>query len=188
LLDRLPRKLRPVFGFIRETGCRLQEGLSVTHDQIRRKEQMVVFTGNTKSGRFRFVPLTAQCLEYLDAYPALPGCKYVFWNPTTGSRYQNVYVSWYKARTEAGLPWFQVKDLRRQYGIVLSESGAEMHVIQSVLGHSSVATTEKYYAHFSPAFAARRALTVLEGRGRKTGGSSSRDNLTLVEPVKTESA
>ena len=33
-----------------------------------------------------------------------------------------------------------------------------------MLGHASVKTTEQYYAHFSPNFAARRALEVLESR------------------------
>jgi integrase len=61
------------------------------------------------------------------------------------------------------LEGFLIKDLRRHYGIKLSENGAEMHVIQAMLGHSSVATTEKYYAHFSPNYAARRALQVLKG-------------------------
>lgn len=188
LLACLPERLQPVLGFIRETGCRLEEGLSVMHHQIRRDERVVVFTDNTKSGRFRLVPLTERCLAYVDAYPALPGCPYVFWSEYTKTRYHNVYPYWYEARKRAGLPWFQIKDLRRHYGIFLSENGAEMHVVQAMLGHSSVATTEKYYAHFSPASATRRALAVLEGCGRKTGGPSSRNNLTLVEPVKTESA
>ncbi len=168
LLACLPERLRPVLGFIRETGCRLEEGLSVMHHQIRRNERVVVFTDNTKSGKFRLAPLTEKCLEYIDAYSTIPGCPYVFWSEHTRTRYNNLYKYWYEARENAGLPWFQIKDLRRHYGIVLSESGAEMHVIQAVLGHSSVATTEKYYAHFSPAFAVRRALSVLEGRGRKT--------------------
>ena len=56
----------------------------------------------------------------------------------------------------------------RHYGIVLSENGAEMHVIQAMLGHSSVTITEEHYAHFSPHYAARRAFQVLQGR--KKGG------------------
>jgi integrase len=63
-----------------------------------------------------------------------------------------------------------VKDLRRHYGITLSESGAEKHVIQAMLGHSSVKTTEDYYAHFSPNYAEKRALQVLERRKEKDGG------------------
>jgi hypothetical protein len=78
----------------------------------------------------------------------------------------------------SGLDWFCIKDLRRQYGIRLAEGGAEMHGIQSMLRQSSVKTTEEYYAHFSPNYAARRALQVLQGGkakqaekdGRQTGG------------------
>ena len=86
-----------------------------------------------------------------------------------------------KAITTSRLEWFRLKDLRRHYGITLSEGGAEMHVIQAMLGHSSVKTTENYYAHFSPNYAARRALQVLQGgkmgtegenSGRYTGGKS----------------
>lgn len=81
-----------------------------------------------------------------------------------------------KAIAAAGLDWrILPKDLRRNYGITLAESGAEMHIIQAMLGHHSVRTTEEYYAHFSPNYAARRALEVLEGRkqrgGRQTGGT-----------------
>ena len=188
LLSCLPERLQPVLGFIQETGCRLEEGLSVMHHQVRRKERIVVFTDNTKSGKFRFVPLTRRCLECIDAYPVLPGCPYVFWNENTRTRYKNLYKYWYEAREQAGMPWFQIKDLRRHFGIILSESGAEMHVIQAVLGHSSVTTTEEYYAHFSPNYAARRALAVLEGNGRKTGGQSSKGKLRVVGEPFSKSA
>ena len=60
-------------------------------------------------------------------------------------------------------PEMQVKDLRRHYAIKLAEGGADMHDIQQVLGHSSVATTERYYAQFSPKHSARKILKVLEG-------------------------
>jgi len=78
-----------------------------------------------------------------------------------------------KARAKAGLD-ILIKDLRRHYGITLSENGAEMHVIQAMLGHSSVTVTQEHYAHFSPHYAARRAFQVLQGRksGRQTGDSS----------------
>lgn len=57
----------------------------------------------------------------------------------------------------------QVKDLRRHYAIKLAENGAHMHDIQQVLGHASVATTEKHYAQFSPTHSAKKILRVLEG-------------------------
>jgi len=42
-----------------------------------------------------------------------------------------------------------------------------MHIIHVMLGHSPVTTTEKHCAHFSPEFAERRALRVLEGRKKQ---------------------
>jgi integrase len=60
-----------------------------------------------------------------------------------------------------------VKDLRRHFAIQLAEAGTDMHDIQQVLGHASVATTERYYAHFSPEHSVRKVLRVLEG-GRRT--------------------
>ena len=62
-----------------------------------------------------------------------------------------------------GLKAMQVKDLRRHYAIRLAENSADMHDIQQVLGHSTVAITEKHYAHFSPRHSARKILKVLEG-------------------------
>lgn len=68
-----------------------------------------------------------------------------------------------------------------------SEGGAEMHVVQAVLGHCSVAPTERYHADFSPEPAAKRALAVLEKCGRKTGSDFSRFAKTDPTPFFTES-
>ena len=168
LLGCMDLRIRPIIGFTRETGCRLEEGLSVKHTQIRERERLVVFSGNTKSGKPRFVPLTDEAIQWIEEMPQLPGCPYVFWHPKSKTRWYNIRKVYNKARKEAGLDWIQIKDLRRHFGIVLSENGAEMHVIQAMLGHSSVKTTEEHYAHFSPHYAAQRAFQVLQGR--KKGG------------------
>ncbi len=173
-------RVRPLFGFIRETGCRLSESLRVQHTHIDRNQRFVIFTDGTKSGKFRVVSLTDQALRWIDEMPRHPACPYVCWNPRTGKRWKNVRKPINAAIKASGLDWFHIKDLRRHYGIRLAEGGAEMHVIQAMLGHSSVKTTEEYYAHFSPNYAARRALQVLQGgvgiekpsdNGRQTGGA-----------------
>jgi len=59
-----------------------------------------------------------------------------------------------------------------------------MHIIQAMLGHSSVTTTEKYYAHFSPNYAAHRALQVLEGskgRNKKFDGTQMGRQIPATE-------
>ena len=60
-----------------------------------------------------------------------------------------------------------MKDLRRHDAIILAEAGADVHDIQQVLGHASVATTEKHYAQFSPKHSARKVLRILEGGLKK---------------------
>jgi integrase len=151
--------------------------MAVKHTQIRRKEKIVVFTDVTKSVKFRNVPLTEECLFWIDQMPELPGCPYVFYNPKTKRRWHCPRKPMDAAIKASGQEWLRVKDLRRHCGITLSESGAEMHVIQAMLGHSSVKTTEDYYAQFSPNYAARRALQVLEVRkekdGRQKGGAAA---------------
>jgi site-specific recombinase XerD len=181
-LESAEPRVRPLFGFIRETGCRLSESLRVQHEHINRDQRFVVFTDGTKSGRFRVVSLTDEALRWIDEMPRHATCPYVFWNEKTGRRWKNVRKPIDAAIKASGLDWFRIKDLRRHYGIRLAEGGAEMHVIQAMLGHSSVKTTEEYYAHFSPNYAARRALQVLQGGkdkqqtendGRQTGGAAN---------------
>ena len=171
LLEYMDERIRPIIGFIRETGCRLEEGLSLKHTQVMKKERIVVFSANTKSGKPRFVPLTDEAVYWVEEIPELPGCPYVFWSPKSRTRWYSIYKLFNKARQDAKVDWIVTRDPRRHYGITLAENRAEMHVIQAMLGHSSVKVTEKHYAHFSPHYAARRAFEVLQGRkkGRTVG-------------------
>jgi len=155
---------RPVFRFIRETGCRREEALSLKWGQVQEAARLVVFTEDTKSRKYRYVPLTEAAIAAIHELPLLEECPYVFYDPVTGKRLKECRKAWEIARDKAGVPELQVKDLRRDYAIRLAEAGADMHDIQQVLGHSSVATTEKHYAQFSPRHSARKILCVLEGK------------------------
>jgi integrase len=106
----------------------------------------------------------------IEQIPFLPGCPYVFWNPQTCTRYERINETFNRARKKVGLDWIQLKDFRRELGIVIAESGEPLHFSQSQLGHSSIRTTEQYYAHFSPEFAVEKARPVLEKGWRRTGG------------------
>ena len=157
---------RPLFIFIRETGCRREEALSLQPWHVQGESQLVVFSENTKSKVYRYVPLTEAAIEAVNTLPRLKDCQYVFYNAMTKDRWHDCRKPWLKARETVGLPEMQVKDLRRHYAIELAESGAAMHDIQQVLGHASVATTEKHYAQFSPKHSAKKILKVLEGGKR----------------------
>ena len=163
VIDAVRPDCRPLFIFIRETGCRREEALSLKHWQIHEESQLVVFSEDTKSRRFRYVPLTEEALEAVRALPRLEDCEYVFYNMCSKDRWHDVRKPWNSSRDAVGFPDLQVKDLRRHYAIKLAEGGADMHDIQQVLGDASVATTERHYAQFSPKHSARKILRVLEG-------------------------
>jgi len=160
---KLDTRVVPLFTFIRWTGCRREEALSLKRWQVNIAKEEVIFTDNTKSDRFRYVPLTEEAIEAIEAMPPHPKTEYVFYNPDTGKRWYDCRKPWEQARKDAEVPSLTVKDLRKAYGIKLAESGCPMHYIQAVLGHASVRTTEKYYAVFSPQSAKRQVLRVLQG-------------------------
>ena len=110
------------------------------------------------------------------------GAPFVFYKGKSGTRWEHCRKPWEQARKAAGLPELQVKDLRRHFAIQLAENGADMHDIQQVLGHASVATTEKHYAQFSPKHSARKILRVLEGGKAKgeTGAEAKRKQVPEV--------
>ncbi len=163
VIDAARADYRPIFIFIRETGCRHAEALSLQHWQIQEESGMVVFSEDTKSSKYRYVPLTQSAMEAVNTLPPIEGCPYVFYNVNSKDRWHYCRKPWEQARESVGLPEIQVKDLRRHYAISLAENGADMHDIQQVLGHASVATTEKHYAQFSPKHSARKILKILEG-------------------------
>ena len=159
-----PRAL-PIFVFIRETGCRRGEAVSLRHDQIDFVRRIVTFTGDTKSGRSRQVPLTDAALKAISDMPA--NGSHIFYHPNTLNpwRGDTLLHTWERARGKSKL---RIHDLRHAYAIRLAESGCAMHYISEMLGHlSGVDFTHHRYARFSPESATRAVLYALEGH--KTG-------------------
>lgn len=137
----------PLFTFIRHTGCRRAEGLSLKWSQVE-GEKVTFQATQTKSGKSRSVPLDREALSSIEAMPRCS--EFVFYHPVSLTRWNECRKPWIKARNAAKHPWVLIKDLRRAFAIRLAESGCDMHFIQQVLGHASLSTTEKYYAKFSP--------------------------------------
>ncbi len=180
VIDAVRPECRPLFTFIRETGCRREEALSLQHWQIQEESRLVVFSEDTKSKKYRYVPLTDEALQAVKTLPRLKDCAYVFYNPKTKYRWSDCRKPWEQAREKVGLPEIQVKDLRRHYAIELAEDGANMHDIQQVLGHASVATTERHYAQFSPKHSAKKILKVLEGGKRSQSGNKTETSVRMA--------
>lgn len=104
----------------------------------------------TKSGRERHVPLSAAAIALLQRMPRNPNSQWIFANPNTLKPYVSIYYSWHTARTAAGLADVRVHDLRHSFASFLVNAGCSLYEVQRILGHASVAMTQRY-SHLSQA-------------------------------------
>lgn len=118
-----------------------------------------VFIRQSKGGKSRWVEMSDT------AEKALNGLR-PYWNGTVlGSVHPVTFSRWVsEAATEAGLPCGRRRAhmLRSAYCTALLEQGARIEVVRDLLGHSSIATTQRY--------------AVIRGRARQ-------DTVALVPPL-----
>ncbi|MFF7248242.1 tyrosine recombinase [Embleya sp. NPDC008237] len=134
------------------TGARVSEAVGADLDDLDLAARTIRLAG--PGGRRRVVPLGASVLDALDVYlvrarPELAaGCggTAVFLNARGGglSR-QSGWVVLRKAAARAALPDpISPHTLRRSFATHLLDGGADVRVVQELLGHSSVSTTRVY--------------------------------------------
>jgi integrase len=139
--------IRAAFWCYLLTGVRKSELLKVkwAHVDWERKELKLP---DTKPGRTHFVPLTAPVLALLQDLPRLESNPYVFPGQRPGKHLSNISFAWLRIRKAAGVEDVRLHDLRRTVGSWLAQSGATLHLVGKVLGHSKPSTTA-VYAHFA---------------------------------------
>jgi integrase/recombinase XerD len=176
LLDVLPadgeRALRDraLLELLYSTGARISEAVGLDLDDIDRGERTVLLDG--KGGKQRFVPIGKPAVAALDAYlvrarPVLArrgrGSGALFLN-ARGSRLSR-QSAWQVLKTNAERAGISASvsphTLRHSFATHLLEGGADVRVVQELLGHASVTTTQVYtlvtvntlreiYAHAHP--------------------------------------
>ena len=140
------------------TGARISEAVGLAVDDLDFSDDAAV-TLHGKGGRTRLVPLGRYARTALEAYlvqarPALAaagrGTPAVFLNQRGGplSR-QSAWAILHKAAEAAGLPVdgphaVSPHTLRHSYATHLLDGGADVRVVQELLGHASVTTTQVY--------------------------------------------
>lgn len=133
LADASSASVRTVIWVALLTGCRRREVLSIARADIG-AETVLIRAGSTKTLRTRTVPIFPALRPWLDKLPA-------------GVSYEGVKSAFARARVKVGLPDVQFRDLRRSCGMLLLSMDVPLDVIRDVLGHTSIKTTEKHYAH-----------------------------------------
>jgi integrase/recombinase XerD len=155
---------RALLEFLYGTGARISEAVGCAVDDLDLVDGTAVLHG--KGGRTRLVPIGGYARQALEAYlvrgrpalaglvrgrPARPGASpTVFRNARGGplSR-QSAWTILRRAAAQAGLPVsgphaVSPHTLRHSCATHLLDGGADIRVVQELLGHASVTTTQVY--------------------------------------------
>ncbi|GLW12265.1 tyrosine recombinase XerD [Microtetraspora sp. NBRC 13810] len=132
------------------TGARISEAVGLVVDDL--EPEQVLLRG--KGGRSRIVPLGRYARKALDAYlvrarPVLSahgrGTPAVFLNARGGRlTRQGAWEVLQAAAERAGLAGVSPHMLRHSFATHLLDGGADVRVVQELLGHASVTTTQVY--------------------------------------------
>lgn len=144
---------RALLEFLYGTGARISEALSLDVDDIDTTSRAVRITG--KGGRERVVPIGSYALRAIDSYlvrarPSLAskgrGISRLFLNSRGGGLSRQ--SAWAILRTcaeRAGIEGeLSPHSLRHSFATHLLDGGADVRVVQELLGHASVTTTQVY--------------------------------------------
>ncbi len=151
-------------GLALHTGMRKMELLALRWAAVDWQRRVITLEGvSTKNGRRRVVPLNDAAVQALKAMRAWVTrhhgqSPYVFATSNTGHMV-NVQKGFKAACERARIDDLRVHDLRHTFASWLVVAGVDLYVVRELLGHSSIAVTERY-AHLSPD-SGRRAVALL---------------------------
>jgi integrase/recombinase XerD len=153
-----PRLLRDraLLEFLYATGARISEAIGLDVDELQLGTDPVVRLAG-KGGKHRVVPVGSYAVRALEAYlvrarPALAAASRrvsvspaVFLNARGGRlTRQGAWGVLHSAAGRARLPEVSPHTLRHSFATHLLDGGADIRVVQELLGHASVATTQIY--------------------------------------------
>ncbi|MFC4147234.1 site-specific tyrosine recombinase XerD [Micromonospora mangrovi] len=148
---------RALLEFLYGTGARISEAVGLAVDDLDTDGGAVLLRG--KGGRTRLVPIGGYAVDALRAWlvrgrpgvvAAGRGTPAVFVNARGGAlTRQGAWTILRRAAERAGLPVqgtgaVSPHTLRHSYATHLLDGGADVRVVQELLGHASVTTTQVY--------------------------------------------
>ena len=154
---------RALLEFLYGTGARISEAVGLDIDELDLAGEGVVRLSG-KGGKQRIVPVGSYASQALEAYlvrarPALaaaaarsaaprarvPAAAAVFLNARGGRlTRQGAWLVLHAAADRAGLASLSPHTLRHSFATHLLDGGADIRVVQELLGHASVTTTQIY--------------------------------------------
>ncbi|MCH3916418.1 MAG: tyrosine-type recombinase/integrase [Spirochaetia bacterium] len=149
LTDSLSIRDRALFELIYSCGLRISEAISLRLPDYQKNAVTIVGKGR----KMRTIPVGEVAQKYMDLYfaesrPLLTGGKK---NPLvflgrrgTGLTRQAVSKRLEMYALQADLPFLHVHTLRHCFATHLLQGGADLRVVQELLGHSDIQTTQIY--------------------------------------------
>jgi integrase/recombinase XerD len=147
---------RALLEFLYGTGARISEATGLDVDELRLDDDPVVRLVG-KGGKHRVVPVGSYASRALQAYlvrarPALAAASRrasvppaVFLNARGGRlTRQGAWGVLHAAAGRASLPDVSPHTLRHSFATHMLDGGADLRVVQELLGHASVTTTQVY--------------------------------------------
>ncbi len=154
--------LRQAIVLALDTGMRLGEILGLTWDRVNLARGEILVT-NTKNSRPRRLPLTKRAEEVLRSISQARGSAApqgrVLLRPD-GRPLRSLREAFLGATKRAGLEGLRFHDLRHTFATRLVTGGVDIVTVQRLLGHQSLAMTQRY-AHPTSADI-RHAIETLE--------------------------
>ena len=158
LLGELTMKWRTLVAVLIGTGIRLDEALHLRWDDIDLEHRIITIhrgkKGTTKSGKVRRVPIFDSALAVLEEMKLARGGNVLLWpggKPGKSLSQPSIRKPFKAALTRAGLPKeIRLHDLRHSFASLFLADGGDIFKLSRILGHHSVAITERVYAHLKP--------------------------------------
>jgi integrase/recombinase XerD len=151
--DALALRDRALLELLYSTGARISEAVALDVDDVDRDQRVVVLAG--KGGKQRLVPVGRPALAALDAYLVRARPELAARGRSTPALFRNArggrltrqggWLVLKAAADRAGLERaVSPHTLRHSFATHLVEGGADVRVVQELLGHASVTTTQVY--------------------------------------------
>jgi len=133
--------------WLANTGVRVSEFIGLKWGNISEDLKMLTVLG--KGRKRRYVPLNSVCREILQKYERKARDNDAPLDFTRGIR-STVYKICAKLSSRAGIPTAGAHAYRHLFATELLRRGVPISYVSKLLGHSSIAITERTYIHFMP--------------------------------------
>lgn len=145
----------PLFDFVRASGMRLKECVTLRWSEVNFGTKQIVRIGKggrrvvfpiTPAVREILFPLQGQHPEFCFTYVAVYGNKRL--GRVRGQRYALTYTgaktAWQRLRTGSGLKDFRFHDFRHDFGTKLLRDSGNLKLVQKALNHRDIKSTLRY--------------------------------------------